>query len=80
MSKDKSKTLEKIKELISKKSPKYNKEAKKLAMRNNIKLGKLRKEFCQNCFAPLIGKTRIHKGYRIIHCDKCGKLYRWKMK
>ncbi len=77
----KQKTLEKIKELISKKEVRSNKAAKKLAMKNNIKLGKLRREFCQECYAPLEkAKRRVKKDYLNVECLKCGKKVRWKIK
>jgi hypothetical protein len=74
------KSIGKIKELISNKNSKDNRKAKKLAMRENVKLGDLRKEFCQGCFAPF-GKTniRIKNKRRVIKCD-CGKIYRFKLK
>ncbi len=80
MSTKKEKTLEKIKELISEKDSKSNKQAKRLAMKNNIKLGKLRREFCQNCFHPLdTSKRRIKGDYINIICENCGKKVRWKI-
>jgi RNase P subunit RPR2 len=77
----KEKTLEKIKELISKRESRSNKTAKRLAMKNNIKLGKLRREFCQKCYSPLDeAKRRIKKGYINVECGKCGSKIRWKVK
>ncbi len=75
----KEKTIGKIKELISKKEVRSNKSAKRLAMKNNIKLGKLRREFCQECYASLDkAKRRIKKGYVSIECLKCGKNTKYK--
>jgi len=71
--------LSKIKELISNKNPLDNKQAKKLAMRKNIKLGILKREFCRNCYYPLNGKIRIKNGYKIITCGNCCKKYRFKI-
>ncbi|MEM4181760.1 MAG: hypothetical protein QXX68_01225 [Candidatus Pacearchaeota archaeon] len=77
----KEKILEQIKEMIYQKNPKLNKKAKILAMRNNIKLSKLRKEFCQKCFYPLDKAIRrVKKGFLVVHCLNCGNLARWKLK
>lgn len=77
--KDREKILAKIREMTSKGDAKENKEAKKLAMRNNVKLGKLRKEFCQKCFEKLEGRTRIKNGFKIVECKNCGDVMRWKI-
>jgi RNase P subunit RPR2 len=77
----KEKTLEKILEFLSKKEARTNKAAKKLAMKNNIKLGKLRREFCQKCYASLENaKRRIKRDYLNVNCKNCGKKTRWKIK
>ncbi len=77
----KEKTLEKIKDLISKKESRSNKVAKKLAMKNNIKLGKLRREFCQKCYSSLDkAKRRVKGNYLNFECGECGKKGRWKLK
>jgi RNase P subunit RPR2 len=74
------KTLQKIKDLISKKETKSNKSAKKLAMKNNIKLGKLRREFCQRCYVSLEkAKRRVKRDYLSIECLGCGKKTRYKI-
>jgi len=76
----KDKTFEKIKDLISKKEPQSNNAAKKLAMRNNIKLGKLRREFCQKCYFPLEkAKKRIKRGHINFECGVCRENGRWKV-
>lgn len=75
----KEKILAEIKEMISKKDPKLNKKAKRLAMKNQIKLGKLRREFCQKCFASLdFAKKRIRKKYISLTCSNCGKKTKWR--
>jgi RNase P subunit RPR2 len=56
------------------------KKIRKLAMSNQVKLGNLRKKFCKNCFHPLKGVTRINKGFKIIKCEYCSKVIRWKLK
>ncbi|MFZ5955074.1 MAG: hypothetical protein ACOYT4_01510 [Nanoarchaeota archaeon] len=79
--KNKEKTFEQIMILIKNKNFQDNKKAKKLAMKNNIQLKELRKEFCQECFYPLEqGKIRIKNGYKKIKCKNCSKLYRFKIK
>ena len=77
--KSKQRILKEIQELISQRNPKLNKKAKRLAMKNNVRLGKLRQEFCQICFYPLGNNVRIKKGYKIIRCDNCGKIYRFRL-
>lgn len=62
-------------------SPKKIKKAKKLAMSKNIKLGKLKRKFCKNCyslFSPKNSEVRIKNGFKIIRC-KCGNVGRWKI-
>ena len=51
---------------------------KRLAMKHNIKLGKLRAKFCKKCLSQLKGKTRISKTRKTITCLNCG--YRSKIK
>ena len=80
MKKNSEEIKEEIKELISKNKAKDNKQAKKLAMRNNIKLGNLRKNFCKKCFKPLRGKTRINKEFKTIRCENCNTIHRWLIK
>jgi RNase P subunit RPR2 len=53
---------------------------KKLAMANQIKLSILRRKFCQKCFYPLKGVTRINKGLKSVRCENCGKISRWMIK
>jgi RNase P subunit RPR2 len=75
----KEKTFEKIKDLIYNKNPQNNKAAKKLAMKNNIKLGILRREFCQKCYQNLEkAKKRIKNRYLLITCN-CGKKCKFKI-
>ena len=75
------KIFEEICELINHKNKEDNKKAKKLGMKNSIKLGNLRKKFCKKCFESLVNsKTRINKKHRAITCGKCGNVNRWKLK
>ncbi|MEM4330686.1 MAG: hypothetical protein QW273_01615 [Candidatus Pacearchaeota archaeon] len=78
---NKEKILEEIKEMVSKKDPKLNKKAKIIAMKNNIKLKELRKNFCQKCYYPLEeAQRRIKKGFLVIHCPNCKRIIRWRVK
>ncbi|MBI2448828.1 hypothetical protein HYV49_00870 [Candidatus Pacearchaeota archaeon] len=66
---------------IKGKTPKEVRKIKKLAMSYNIKLKEKRKAFCKKCLTPfIIPKIRIKKGMKIIICDKCGAVSRWRMK
>ena len=77
---------EKIEEFfqdISKKHSKDFKKIKKLGMSINYKLGALRKNFCKNCYSPLIPgltcKVRINKGVKTTTCNICDNKNRWKI-
>ena len=80
----KTKAEKQIKEFfqdIKNKSPKEIKKTKKLAMRYNIKLGKLKKSFCKKCLNLYKNpKTRIKKEIKTIKCDNCRYISRWKIK
>ena len=65
---------------IKNKNPKEIKKIKKLAMRFNIKLGDKKKKFCKHCLAPYNNsKVRIKKKYKLIGCNTCGKVTKWKL-
>jgi len=84
MKKTKEEAKEQINEFFSSikgKNPKQIKKIKRLAMRNSIKLGKLRKKFCKKCLSPYINpKVRIKNKMKIIICKNCGHKSRWKVK
>jgi len=65
---------EKIEEFFKKESfvKEDVKKIKRLAMKFNIKLGKLRQNFCKKCLSQLKGKTRISKTHKTIECINCG--------
>ena len=67
---------------IKNKTPEEIKKLKKLSMRHNLKLGKLRKSFCRKCLHPYSGKEKIRIRDRIksVECKKCGYISRWKIK
>lgn len=57
------------------------KKIKKVAMSQNIKLKEKRKAFCKKCLNPYVmPKIRIKNGMKIVVCDKCGAVSRWKIK
>jgi RNase P subunit RPR2 len=65
---------------IKNKSPKEIKKIKSLAMTQNIKLGEKRKLFCKECMTPYkFPKIRINNLYRVIECEKCGYVARYKI-
>lgn len=73
-------TKKQIEELIDNaKNSEDFKKIKKLAMHSSIKLRALRKKFCKKCFHQLRGVTRIKKGMKIVKCENCGKIARWKV-
>ncbi len=61
----------------------YIRLAKKMAMRNTIKIpGELKRKFCPKCFSLFSSKnseTRIKKGFRVIKCLECGNYKRVKI-
>jgi len=75
---------EKINNLFSNNpSPNEIKNIKKLATTKNIKLGDLRKKFCKKCynlFNSINSKIKIKKKIKIIKCNSCGQISRYKLK
>lgn len=66
---------------IQNKNPKEIKKIKRLAMSFKIPLKEKRKLFCKNCLSPYIRpKIRIKNKIKIIECEKCGFVSRWKIK
>ncbi|MCK4647362.1 hypothetical protein KAT24_00335 [Candidatus Pacearchaeota archaeon] len=66
---------------IKDKTPKQIKKIKKLAMKNNIALGNLRKKFCKKCFFPYKNpKIRIKNNTKSVTCENCGYVVRWRIK
>lgn len=66
---------------IGRKSPKDIKKMKKLANSKRVCLRSQKRLFCAGCFEPFVGneKIRITKGFKVITCDKCGKIKRIKL-
>ena len=61
-------------------SPKEVKKIKRLAMKHNIKLGKLRKKFCKKCFSTGLKVKSIKNKMKTVECRNCGQISRWKIK
>jgi len=66
---------------IKNRSPEQVRKIRKKAMSVNIKLGVLRKFFCQNCNHVYTSKDsiRINKGLKIILCSSCKERNRIKI-
>ena len=65
---------------IKNKTPKEVRKIKKLAMGHNIPLGELRKKFCKKCFSPYKNpKVRIKGDKKIMVCENCGFVSRWRI-
>lgn len=69
----KQETQEKIKLFFEKENftKEEVKKIRRLAMKFNIKLGKLRQKFCKSCLSQLKGKTRLSKTHKTIECQVC---------
>tara|TARA_Y100000310_G_C20112285_1_gene547678 strand:+ start:312 stop:572 length:261 start_codon:yes stop_codon:yes gene_type:complete len=80
----KQETENKIKEIFSgNPTPKEIKKAKRLAMNKNIKLGELRKRFCEKCYSLFDSensKIKIKNKFKIINCEVCGYISKYKLK
>jgi RNase P subunit RPR2 len=79
--KDKNKVLKEINELFSEAEKSGNskliKEARKKAMRVNLKLPlEMRRKFCHKCNSLLKGRIRLRKGKRVIFCENCKRYTR----
>ncbi len=80
----KTKAKERISEFfkdIKSKSPKAVNKIKKIAMSHNLPLKENRKLFCKRCFAIYkTPKTRIKNKTKVVTCENCGAISRWKLK
>ncbi len=65
---------------IKNKSKEEIRKIKRLAMHYNIKLGKKRKDFCQECYSNNLKVLSIKNSIKRVKCQGCGKIYRWKIK
>jgi RNase P subunit RPR2 len=67
---------------IRNKNPKEIKKIKRVAMQFKIPLKEKRKLFCKYCLNPYSGKekVRIKEGMRIVGCENCGMVSRWRFK
>lgn len=74
------KQIENFFENISNKNPRDIKKVRKLAMSFNIKLGEKKKLFCKKCLKPYENpKIRIKNKLKILTCENCGYVSRWKV-
>jgi len=79
----KSEAEQEIKEFfkdLKNKDPKDIKKIKRLAMHYNLKLGEKRKKFCKKCFSTKLKVKSIKNGLKIVECQDCKKISRWKVK
>lgn len=64
-------------------SRRYIQLARKIGLRYNVRLGKLKRKFCKNCNTLLIpgvtAKVRLDSKNKtiVIKCLKCNKIYRY---
>lgn len=64
----------------------YVEIARKIAMRTNFRMKKLKRTFCKECNTPLVpgytARIRLSKKHRTINvtCLNCGKIYRYPYK
>src|SRR3989338_5771704 len=61
----------------------YMKLAKKIGMRYNIRLGKLKRRFCRHCFSYFTAgnsRRRMKSGIMNVTCLSCGKITRYPYK
>ncbi len=74
------KEIEEFFENIESKTKKEIQKIKKLAMRYNIPLGKLRKKFCKKCYSPNLKVKSIKNKIKTVECRDCKNIMRWKIK
>jgi len=66
---------------IKNKTPREVKQIKRLAMSKNLPLREKRKLFCKKCLMPYKNpKIRIKKNKKVVECENCGYVARWKIK
>ncbi len=61
----------------------YMKLAKRIGMRYNVRLGKLKRKFCKRCYSYFTAKNsqrRLKRGILIITCKECGHVQRYPYK
>ena len=74
------KNIEDFFENIENKNPKEIRKIKRLAMNQKVSLKEFRKKFCKKCFSPFgNSKVRIRNNMKIIECENCGHISRWKI-
>ncbi len=70
----------KIKDFFkTKHDSKQVKKIKKLGMRNQIKLGKLRKLFCKKCYSMNLKVKSIKNNIKSVECKDCKYINRYRI-
>jgi RNase P subunit RPR2 len=80
---DRKEAEEKLKEFfenIKNKTPREIKKMKKLTMKQNIRLGELRKKFCKKCFSSNLIVKNIRNKIKSVECFNCKNVMRWRIK
>ena len=73
---------EKIEEFfldIKSKNPEQIRKIKRLAMHYNIKLGDKRRKFCKFCYSPRLKVKRIKHKIKVVECEDCKRIMRWRV-
>ncbi len=66
-----------LKEKDPERAKRYFKLAKRIGMRNKVRLGKEKQLFCRFCGAPPSSlQIRLKQGDRVIICKKCGRSWK----
>ena len=66
---------------IDSKSSEQVRKIKRTAMRHRISLKENKKLFCKKCLKPYhLPHIRIKNKMKVVECNNCGKIIRWKMK
>ena len=65
---------------LKRKKPEEIKKIKKLAMKHNIKLGTLRKQFCKKCYSPDLKVKKVTGKIKTMNCESCGNISRYKIR
>ena len=74
---------EKVKKFFSdieSKSQEEIRKIKRFASHYKIKLKDKRKQFCQKCYNNRFRILSVKKGFKRVKCEKCGEIYKWKIK
>lgn len=78
--KDVEKKIEDFFKNIKNKDSESIRKIKRLAMHYHIRLKDKRKKFCQKCFSTSLRTKKIKNRMKLVECENCKKIYRWKVK